>query len=555
MRNVLYLVASCLKATPPVGAPGSRHSLPLTWDHIYSGVELAPQTKSEYIVSAALERNQESSMTSDINRREFLKITAGAVAAQAIPTSAIAASSRTIGIQVGAISFVDEGTEKVLDILQERGSVNTLFLAVFTYGRGIAGRQIPGQPLPDHGKQEYDLNFHGGNFATPHPEFYKNTVLKDTRAPDHGNLDILAEVLPAAKKRGMKVICWLEDVFRTDLPDIGKVQERDLYGRNAETLCVNNPDYRNFLTGLVEDYSRSYDIDGIMWGSERQGALCDSLGATHDTPPVDPDKVTCFCEFCQKKAKERGINPERAKQGFLELEKFVRASRSGKRPVDGYYVQFWRLLLRYPELAAWEMLWTDSLRETYAAIYKTVKTAKPSLPVGWHIWHNNSFNPIYRAEQDLHELSNYSDFIKVVMYNNCGGERMGLYADNAGSTLYADLTKQGLLDFNYAVMGFKENSYDQIPHTGLSADYVYRETKRALEGVAGTKTLIWPGIDIDIPTEPNHSKCTRKSVKAAVQAAFRAGAPGVILSRKYSEMRLDDLSGAGDANRELKLAD
>ena len=158
-----------------------------------------------------------------------------------------------IGIQVGAISFVDEGTERVLDILQERACVNTLFLAVFTYGRGIAGRQIPGYPLPDHGKQEYDLNYHGGNFATPHPQYYKNTVIKPAHAPDHGDLDILAEVLPAAKKRGMKVICWMEDVFRPDLPNIEKVQERDLYGRNMETLCVNNPNYRNFFTGLVED--------------------------------------------------------------------------------------------------------------------------------------------------------------------------------------------------------------------------------------------------------------------------------------------------------------
>jgi hypothetical protein len=92
-------------------------------------------------------------------------------------------------------------------------------------------------------------------------------------------------------------------------------------------------------------------------------------------------------------------------------------------------------------------------------------------------------------------------------------------------------------------MGLKEGSYDQIPHTGLSSDYVYREAKRALDGVAGTKTLIWPGIDIDIPTEPNHSKSTPRSVKQAVLAAFRAGAPGVILSRKYSEMRLADPSG------------
>ncbi len=52
-----------------------------------------------------------------------------------------------IGMQVGAVSFVDEGVEPVLDILQKDAAVNTLFVATFTYGRGIAGRQVPGQPL------------------------------------------------------------------------------------------------------------------------------------------------------------------------------------------------------------------------------------------------------------------------------------------------------------------------------------------------------------------------------------------------------------------------
>src|SRR5689334_17735558 len=84
-----------------------------------------------------------------------------------------------------------------------RAKVIALFLAVFTYGRGIAGRQVPGQPLPDHGNQEYDRDFHGGNYATPHPEFYARTVLKDVRAPDHGTLDILEAVLPKAKARGV----------------------------------------------------------------------------------------------------------------------------------------------------------------------------------------------------------------------------------------------------------------------------------------------------------------------------------------------------------------
>ena len=173
-------------------------------------------------------------LKSDLNRRKFLKITAGAGAALAMPTlgqtAVAAAPSKMIGIQAGAVSFVDEGTERVLDVLQERACVNTLFLAVFTYGRGIAGRQIPGQPLPDHGKQEYDLNYPGGNFATPHPRYYKNTVIKPAHAPDHGDLDILTEVLSAAKKRGLKIICWMEDVFRNDLPNIEQVQEKDLYG-------------------------------------------------------------------------------------------------------------------------------------------------------------------------------------------------------------------------------------------------------------------------------------------------------------------------------------
>src|ERR1700747_2332367 len=150
----------------------------------------------------------------DLNRREFLKISAGAGAALAMPTSGHApVSSRMIDIQVGAVSFVDEGTEKVLDVLQERGGVNTLFLAAFTYGRGIAGRQIPGQPLPDHGKQEYDINFHGGNYATPHHKFYAWTKLKPVKAPDYGDYDLLADVLPKAHRRGMKVYAWYEDVF------------------------------------------------------------------------------------------------------------------------------------------------------------------------------------------------------------------------------------------------------------------------------------------------------------------------------------------------------
>ena len=64
---------------------------------------------------------------------------------------------------------------------------------------------------------------------------------------------------------------------------------------------------------------------------------------------------------------------------------------------------------------------------------------RPNIGVGWHIWHNDSFNPIYRAEQDVHVISKYSDFFKIVIYHNCGGERMTGYIDSVSQSIYSDV--------------------------------------------------------------------------------------------------------------------
>jgi hypothetical protein len=85
----------------------------------------------------------------------------------------------------------------------------------------------------------------------------------------------------------------------------------------------------------------------------------------------------------------------------------------------------------------------------------------------------------------------------------------------------------------------------------MSAEYVARETRRALSEVNGA-IPIYPGVDIDIPTALTEKRTQPADVKAAVLAAFRAGAPGVVLSRKYAEMKLTNVAGAGEAMRELR---
>lgn len=129
---------------------------------------------------------------------------------------------------------------------------------------------------------------------------------------------------------------------------------------------------------------------------------------------------------------------------------------------------------------------------------------------------------------------------------------MESYIKGAGSSIYGDVPAQELLEFHYRVLNYDEKPLTEIPQTGLSSDYVYREAKRARMALDGSKTLLWSGIDIDIPTAANHSKCTPQGTEDAVLAAFRAGSDGVILSRKYSEMKLTNLKGAGNAVRKLR---
>ena len=480
----------------------------------------------------------------ELSRRDFAKLISAAGIGANLPLAA-ETRERNVGIQVGAVSFVDEGIAPVLDRFQKEANINTLLLATFSYGRGIAGRQVPGQPLPDHGKQEYDTSFYGGNFAHTHEQYYAHTSLKKIQAPDHPGFDLLESVLPEAKSRGMKSLCWYEDVFRSDLDGIDRLQEVTLSGKKSSTLCFHNPEVQAFWQALTEDYVRSYPIDGIMWGSERQGPFGNAIGASHGGGGRDPQLVTCFCEFCQQAGKQRGIDTVRATEGYRKLAALVQQTRAGSRPADGAFVSYWRLLVDYPEILNWEKLWNDGQKLAYQNIYNTAKSIRPDIQVGWHIWHNNSFSPFYRAEQDYSEFRKYSDFLKVVMYNNCGGPRLASYIGSVSRTMFADLPADQVLAVTYKIQNFNEASLQDLPHKGLSANYVERETRRALASAGEVK--IWPGIDVDIPTGADEKKTEPGDVREAVRAAFQAGAQGIVLSRKYSEMRLANLRAAREA--------
>ena len=281
--------------------------------------------------------------TRGMNRRKFIQLgvlgtgaaLAGAESLRSEP-AAPPASGKTPATVAMPISVGSRSRNRIsirsLMTCALRAGVNALFIFIYSHEAHRGGVAA--------------ANFHGGNYARPHMEFYKDTplTLQDMRAPEFGDVDILERVIPVAKKHGIRVFPFLlED---NSLPDAVKANwetmyEVDHHGRRTNGHpggpCFNNPGYQNFTLGLVEDYSRSYDIGGIMWGSERQGGLLNTLGLSQSNGQ-DPGRTTCFCEFCQKKGRDRGIDVERARRGFDALETFTRNCRAGRRVrADGYF--------------------------------------------------------------------------------------------------------------------------------------------------------------------------------------------------------------------------
>src|SRR5450756_1392940 len=420
-----------------------------------------------------------------MNRRKFLQLGvlgAGASLAGVEPLRSASATNSpagkspvTVAMPISVAPLIQRDLDAMFDDMRTRAGVNTLFIFSYSHEAHRAGVAAA-------------ADFHGGNYARPHLQYYKDTplTLADMQAPEFGHVDVLERVIPVAKKHGIRTFPFLlEDnslpaAVRTNWE---KLYEVDHHGRRTNGHpggpCFNNPGYQNFTLGLVEDYVRSYDIGGLMWGSERQGGLLNTLGLSQSSGQ-DPGRTTCFCEFCQKKGKERGIDVERARHGFGELETFVRNSRAGQAPRDGYFAEFWRLLLKNPEVLAWENLWATSRHELQAMIYRQIKGINPALQVGWHVWQNVSFSPFQRAEENLEDLAGCSDFIRPALYNNVAGGRFKAFVKGAQASVFGDLSPEMTVEVLTRQLGYHEAPYDQLAATGFSADYVERETRRSV---------------------------------------------------------------------------
>lgn len=181
----------------------------------------------------------------------------------------------------------------------------------------------------------------------------------------------------------------------------------------------------------------------------------------------------------------------------------VDAASGAERPVDGWFVHFLRLLTRYPEIAAWDAFWWESLFRHRQAIYRAIKGVRPGLRVGWHLHHPMSFNIFYRVGMNFARIRQFSDWVKPNVYPGAsGGRSRNAWRNGIMATLLRDLRPEIAIGFLFDVLGYDSAHMPTVEDylgegrvPSWDADYVARETRRALAGFA-PDVAVYPGLEL-----------------------------------------------------------
>lgn len=463
-----------------------------------------------------------------------------------------------IGLQISPISFLDEGVEPLLDTLQERFGVNVLLIGTLSWLGLKVGRRISWEleGFPDHGVQQPD-QMRGGSYIRHRPEFYRNTMISDfsNRDPGLEGQDILEQVIPAARSRGMKVMPEImEPLFKyadhgaattVQIPNLPQLLEIDQFGRIGSEPSTSNPHYRAWLHSVLEDYARHYDIDGVMWCNERRSPL-DNLIAGN--PAND------FSAAARREAAERGIDVKGVLAAFGEVYTYFQDARRGAGGRDGYFIGFLRTLLRNPEVLIWERFWLERNQDLDRELYGIVKWCNPSLSFGLNVWNRNHFNPLRKAQWPWLEQTTYCDWVKPITYQHQAGGTYQKEMSDLHRSVLRDFTPEEFTPLMYRLLGLDEAPWSELMARGMDPDtYVGGQARATVAAVEG-RVPVYMGIGVDAPrTHPEQAVCTPDTVYRSVLASYREGASGIVYSPNYAGMNHSSLDGGARALRELGL--
>jgi hypothetical protein len=455
-------------------------------------------------------------------------------------------ATKLVGIQISPTDLLDAGIDSCLDFLQESAGINAIFCYSQTYHLGEAPDHVlaTDHPRPPRSAAGRSLPFLW--VRLPSSAFADLTVQHAIPkvTDEFANRDVFAETIERCGTRGVRVYARFLEAGMSRaarIPGYRNVAAISVDGSASHGPCWNHPDYREWLVRTVREMLRIYPLDGVQYGAERVGALSEVL--FRGWP------ASCFCEHCRKRCRDTGIDVSRIIEGFAELSRACSAGR------HGVLTAVLRVMFRYPELLSFYRLWLEADAEIHSLIYRSAKAIRPTAEIGQHVDHQrSSWDPLFRAAMPYSQMAVHNDFIKPIVYHDILGPRLREWViDPMRHLVLSDLSDSQALDLFYAVFGHDpacEPAFQSLDTHGLSAEYVYRETRRCVEEVSG-KARVYAGIGLDIPHYAEDGMKRMQSephgISQATQRALDAGASGVIASRELREMSIRSLQAFGQA--------
>jgi len=195
----------------------------------------------------------------------------------------------------------DEGINLMLDNLTSMAGVNSVYLITVMHKehRPFLGPKGTGPWLYIHNPARTEWNAEDARaYFHPHMNLYGRIKPFLSSYPWLSDTDWLKVVVDAARARGLKVGA---EVSHTYLPwgEIFKsnpeYQQRDINNKPVGGPCPNNRDIREYLLALYGDIATNYNIDFV------QTCMYIFTGS-------NLEDGTCFCEACQKEAKDMGFD-------------------------------------------------------------------------------------------------------------------------------------------------------------------------------------------------------------------------------------------------------
>ncbi len=204
----------------------------------------------------------------------------------------------------------DEGADRVVANMQDMASANTVAVCIRSFGERAQYSlgHTPHNPRRKTYVDEVDVVY-----FKPEPRFYgKLRPSASIEFPE----DVLRVLTEVKQRRPFKLTVSLSALMNRNLALEAEYSIKDIFGAPIrKCTCINHPDIREYVLGLVRNMVSEYDLDEIEFDHLR-----------YDPVKFDcSDEFTnfllqgCFCEHCVRKGRELGYDTEAMRQQLQEL--------------------------------------------------------------------------------------------------------------------------------------------------------------------------------------------------------------------------------------------